>query len=103
MDLALVILVILIIVVGLFFKDFKSVVYFLGIIEIFFRLIHKIADLLNIKDFIIFINKYIPSSLENIINNYSSGILNTVLIWILVLLFIYFEWYLINYWIKKKK
>lgn len=103
MDIVLIILVVLIIIVGLFFKDFKSVVYFLGIIEIFFRLIHKIASLIGIKEFSNFITKYIPSSLENIINNYSSGILNTVLIWILVSLFIYFEWYLINYWIKKKK
>lgn len=103
MDVVLIILVIAIIVVGLFFKNFKSVLYFLGIVEIFFRLIHKLADLLGIKQFISFTSKYIPESLESIINNYSSGILNTVLIWILLFLFIYFEWYLIKYWIKKKK
>ena len=103
MDIVLIILVITIIIVALFFKDFKSVVYFLGIIEIFLRLIHKISSLLKIDTFTEFINKYIPSSLEGIINTYSSGILNIVLIWILVLLFIFFEWYLINYWFKKKK
>ena len=103
MDIVLIILVITIIIVALFFKDFKSVVYFLGIIEIFLRLIHKISSLLKIDTFTEFINKYIPSSLEGIINTYSSGILNIVLIWILVLLFIFFEWYLINYWLKKKK
>ena len=103
MDIVLILLVILIIVVGLFFKDFKSVVYFLGIVEIFFRLIHKIASLLVIKEFISFVNKYIPESLEHIIDTYSSGILHTVLIWILLLLFIYFEIYLVSYWIKKKK
>lgn len=103
MDIVLILLVILIIVVGLFFKDFKSVVYFLGIVEIFFRLVHKIASLLGIKEFSYFINKYIPNSLEGVIDAYSSGILNTVLIWILVLLFVYFEWYLIKYWVKKKK
>lgn len=103
MDIVLILLVVLIIVVGLFFKDFKSVVYFLGIIEIFFRLIHKIAVLLGIKKLSIFVDTYIPSSLEKIIDNYSSGILNTVLIWLLVLLFVYFEWYLIKYWVKKKK
>lgn len=103
MDIVLILLVVAIIIVGLFFKDFKSVVYFLGILEIFFRLIHKIASLLKIKEFTNFINNYFPSSLENIINNYSSGILNTILIWLLVLLFCYFEWYLIKYWIKKKK
>lgn len=103
MDIALILLVVLIIVVGIWFKDFKSVVYFLGIVEVFFRLIYKIASLLKISDFTIFINKYIPNSLEAIVDTYSSGILNTVLIWILVLLFVYFEWYLIKYWVGKKK
>ena len=41
MDIVLILLVIAIIIVGLFFKDFKSVVYFLGIIDIIFRLFHK--------------------------------------------------------------
>lgn len=103
MDVMLILLVVLIIAVGLFFKDFKSVVYFLGIVEIFFRLVHKIASLLGIREFSNFINSYIPNSLEGVIDTYSSGILNTVLIWILILLFGYFEWYLIKYFIKKKK
>ena len=103
MDILLIVLVVSIILVGIFFKDFRSVVYFLGIIEIFFRLAHRIESLLEIKEFSYFVSKYIPISLEEVINTYSSGILNTVLIWILVLLFIYFEWYLIKYWLKKKK
>ena len=103
MDLILIIIVIAIILVALFFKDFKSVVYFLGIIEIFLRLIHRIASLIMVNSFNKFLNKYIPTSLESVINSYSSGILNTVLIWILILIFIFFEWYLIQYWLKKKK
>ena len=103
MDIILIILVVAIIIVGIFFKDFKSVVYFLGIIDIFFRLLHKLIELINVKQKTSFVKTYIPSSLEMIINNYSSGILNTVLIWILFLLYIYFEIYLIKYWIKKKK
>ena len=103
MDIMLILLVIAIIVVALFFKDFKSVVYFLGIIELFFRLVHKIADMIKIADFSAFINKNIPSSIEGIINNYSSGILNTILMWILIFLFCYWEFYLITYWIQKKK
>lgn len=103
MDIVLILLVIAIIVVGLFFKDFKSVVYFIGIIEIFFRLIHKIASMLGIVGFSNFVNSYIPASIENIINNYSAGILNTILMWIVIFLFCYFLYYLIIYWIKKKK
>ena len=79
MDLVLIILVVAIIAVALFFKDFKNVVYFLGIIEILMRLLHKIVSLLKIDTLTTFVNKYIPTSLEGIINEYSSGILNAVL------------------------
>ena len=103
MDLVLIILVVAIIAVALFFKDFKNVVYFLGIVEILLRLLHRISSLLKIEIFTTFVNKYVPTSLEGIINEYSSGILNIVLTWILILLFIFFEWYLIKYWLGKKK
>ena len=103
MDVVLILLVVAIIIVGLFFKDFKSVVYFLGIIDITFRLFHKLIELIKISALTEFVTKYIPSSLEAIINHYSTGILNTVLIWVLFLLYIYFLVYLIKYWIKKKK
>jgi hypothetical protein len=103
MDVVLIVLVIAIIIVGLFFKDFKSVVYFIGIVDIFFRLLHKLITLINVKVITDFVVAYIPSSVEAIINNYSTGILNTVLIWVLFLLYCYFEFYLIKYWLKKKK
>ena len=103
MDLMLIILVITIILVGLYFKDFKSVVYFLGIIDIFFHLLHKLISLIDIEIITNFVKEYIPNSIESIINYYSSGILNTVLIWVLFFLYVYFEIYLVKYWIKKKK
>ena len=103
MDVVLILLVVAIIIVGLFFKDFKSVVYFLGIIDITFRLFHKLIELIRISALTEFVTKYIPSSLEAVINHYSTGILNTILIWILFLLYIYFLIYLIKYWVKKKK
>ena len=103
MDIVLILLVVAIIIVGLFFKDFKSVVYFLGIIDITFRLFHKLIELIQIKFLTEFVTNYIPSSLESIINHYSTGILNTILIWVLFLLYLYFLIYLIKYWLKKKK
>ena len=103
MDIVLILLVIAIIIVGLFFKDFKSVVYFLGIIDITFRLFHKLIELIEINFLTEFVTNYIPASLESVINHYSTGILNTILIWVLFLLYIYFLIYLIKYWLKKKK
>ena len=95
MDVVLIILVILIIVVGIFFKDFKSVVYFMGIVDIFFRLLHKLISLIDVKVINDFVRMYIPSSLEAIIDNYSTGILNTVLIWVLFLIYVCFLVYLV--------
>ena len=103
MDVLLIILVIAIVVVGIFFRDFKSVVYFIGIIDIFFRLLHKLVSLIHVEAIDNFVGDYIPSSVEAIIDNYSSGILNTILIWILFLLYVYFLFYLVKYWLKKKK
>ena len=87
----------------IYFKDFKSVVYFIGILDILFRLLHKLIDLINISNLTELIETYIPNSIEAIIDYYSSGILNTVLIWVLFLLYCYFVFYLIKYWLKKKK
>ena len=103
MDVVLIVLVISIIIVGLFFKDFKSVVYFICTLDIIFRLLHKFISLVKIKPITNLIIKYIPSSLEYVINYYSSGILNIILIWIFFLLYCYFVCYLVIYWIKKKK
>lgn len=103
MDIVLILLVIAIIIVGLFFKDFKNVVYFLGIIDIIFRLFHKLIELVKIQGITDFVNNYIPASLEAIINYYSTGILNTVLIWVLFFLYVYFLVYLVKYFIGKKK
>ena len=103
MDVVLILLVVAIIIVGLFFRDFKSVVYFLGIIDIAFRLFHKLIALIQLEPVTEFVVKYIPSSLEAVINHYSTGILNTILVWILFLLYVYFLVYLVKYWVKKKK
>ena len=103
MDVVLILLVVAIIIVFLFFRDFKSVVYFLGIIDIAFRLFHKLIALIKLEPVTEFVVKYIPSSLEAVINHYSTGILNTILVWILFLLYVYFLVYLVKYWVKKKK
>ncbi len=102
MDMLLVILVLAIIAVALYFKDIKSEIYFIGILDIVFRLLHKFTILLDIKPVTKLIHKYIPSSLEAIINYYTSGILNTVIVWILFIIYCYFIHYLIKYLFKRK-
>lgn len=98
----LVILVILIGIVVFFFKQFSSFVYFMAIIDLFFRLFHMIATNLKIIEFTNFVNKYIPVSIPGVINNYSTGILNTLLIWGYIILMFIFEFYIIRTFLRKK-
>ncbi len=97
----LVILVILIAIVVIFFKQFSSFVYFMAITDIFFRLVHMIAGTLKIAEFTSFVGKYIPTSIPGVINTYSTGILNTLLIWGYIILVAIFESYIIRTFFKK--
>lgn len=99
----LIIFIILIMVVVFYFKDFKSVVYFLGITEIFFRLVHIIKSKIAMVELTKIVNTYIPTSLSSILAKYANGLLYDVMIWGLIALFVCFEFYLIKFWIKKKK
>lgn len=97
----LVILVILLIIILIWFKNFNSFVYFLGITEIFFRIMHFIANNIGIKEVSNVINKYIPSSLFSLLAKYSNGLLYTILSWGLLICFIILEVSLIKYFFKR--
>ena len=98
----LVIVILLIIAVVVLYRDVKFVTYLIGILEIFFRIIHYIGDNLSLVNINPFINKYIPSSLFSIISRYTQGMVRDILCWILVIIFIMFLVYLIKYLIKRK-
>ena len=53
----LIILVVLVLIILIWFRNFNSFVYFLGIAEIFFRIMHFIGDNLGIKEVNNVINK----------------------------------------------
>ena len=99
-------LIILVIMVGLiifFYKKFRNVIYFLGIVEIFFRIIHVVGDMIGVKALNDAINKFIPESILSIFAKYSSGLLYDVIVWIFVILFVIFEYYLIRGFFAKSK
>lgn len=98
----LIILVVLIGIVVFFFKQFSSFVYFMAIMDIFLRLFHMIKSCLNIAEFTLFVDKYIPISIPGIINTYSTGIFNTLLILGYIILVAIFEFYTIRIFFKKK-
>lgn len=98
----LIIFLILLVIVIAFFRDIKFVVYFLGILEIFFRIIHYLGDHITFININTFINNYIPTSLFAIINKYTVGIVNEIMSWVLVAGFILFLVYLVKYFFKIK-
>ena len=97
----LIIVIALIIIILVWKKSFKDVVFLLAIVELFFRLSHYISNLIKIKE-VSNIVKYIPTSLEALINYYSDGIFSNVLIICLLFCAISFEYYLIKMWFKKR-
>ena len=88
----IVIIFIILLIVALVFKRVSNVIIFFGLIDIFLRIIdyigkHTSSDINN------FINKIFPDSIPAIINKYSTGVLEDVLMWVYVGLMILFLYY----------
>lgn len=88
----IVVIFIILLIVALVFKRFDNVVIFLGIIDIFLRILDYIGKN-TIEEVNNIINKIFPDSIPAIINGYSSGILASILMWVYVLLMILFVYY----------
>jgi hypothetical protein len=98
----LLILVILIGIVIFVRKKFSSFVYFLAILDIFLRLLTFIRINVNLGQISNFVATYIPESIPSILNKYSNGIFNLILIWGYIICFIIFEYYTVRIFLKKK-
>lgn len=98
----LVVLLVLMAVVIIVFRDAKCFVYFLGIIEIFFHAMTYIANHIGVIEISRFITKYIPSSILVIIDRYADGLLYDILAWLFVFCFFVLDYYLIKYFFKRK-
>lgn len=98
----LIILLVLIAIVIFWTKDFKFFIYFIGIVEIFFRIMHFIADNLKIIEIKELIVNYIPSSIFSILAKYSNGLFYEILCWGLFACFVTLEVYLVKYFLKRK-
>lgn len=98
----LLILIVLIVIVVCAYRDVKFVSYLFGILEIFFRIVHYLGDNIPIINLNPVVNKYFPTSLFSVIDRYTSGIVNDLISWILVIIFILFLYCLIKYFFKKK-
>lgn len=100
MDLA--ILIVLMAVVIFFFKRFDSFVYFVAIVDIFLRILTFIKIHVSVPELQALIGRYFPESVPAIINKYTNGIVNTVIIWVYAIIFMIFLFYTARIFFKKK-
>lgn len=99
----LIILIVIILLVIFCFRSFKTFIYLMGILELFLRVFNFIATHITIPKVSSFIIKHFPSSIISIINKYTKGILNDILVWVFVIIMFIWLIYLVDYFIKKKK
>ena len=99
----LIVIALLIICTIVFFRRFSNVVYVICIIDIFLRILNKLDVLLGVPEYSNLVNKYFHNSMQNIINSYSSGIINTIFSWILLGIYVVFLFYIIRTFFRKKK
>ena len=99
----LIILLVLIVLTLVFFRRFSNFVYVICIMDIFLRIMSLLEQLLHIKEFSNLVNTYLPNSVHAIINAHSSGIINTVLVWLYLGIYIVFLGYIIKTFFRKKK
>lgn len=96
------ILLVFLVIVIVFFRKFSSFVYAIAIMDIFFRIMAFIKNN-TVKEVHDLIGKYLPESIGAIIHKYTSGVLCTILMWVYVIFFCIFLYYIVCYFISKKK
>ena len=101
----LVVLIISFILVMMFFKRMSSFVFFVAIIDITLRILAFIKNNIGLPDVANLIGKYLPESIMDIIDKYTSDIslLNIILKWTFVVIMIIFLTYIIKIFWKKKR
>ena len=98
----LIVLFVLLILIIIFFRDAKSLIYGLGIIEIFLRLITFLKYNIKIPEVNNILDKYVPENIVDIFSHYSSGLLYEILKWSIFICMVWFLVYLVKYFFKRK-
>lgn len=98
----LVVLTVIICIIVFWKKTFASFVYFLSLTDIILRVLTFIRMNIGMPGVSEWIAKYVPASIKSLIDVYSTGILNSVLTWGHVIIYILFIVYVAKYFIKMK-
>lgn len=99
----LIIVLVIFIISLIWFKKFSSFIYFFAIVDILFRLIDFLITNISIPTVSKFAKTYIPSSIPGLIGKYTSGVFETVLLWIVFILYVLFEYQIVKMFSKKRK
>jgi len=98
--LELIILLVVLIIIIAIFRDFRSFLYAFAIIDIILRIINFVCN--QIPEVNNILGK-VPASISSMISAQSSGTLETVLLWIYVVLYVLFLSYLIPSFFRRKR
>lgn len=98
----LIICILLLVIMLVWFKKFDSYIYAFGILDILLRILYFIKTHIDLA----VLNKilgYLPSSISGLAMKYTSGTVETILLWVIVVLYILFEYHIIKFFAKKRK
>lgn len=100
----LILLVLIIIAVIFFFRRFSSFVYAVCSLDILFRLLHFLADNVNVPELQTLINKYIPETIPSIFATYvdTKGLIYILILWCMFILYCIFLFYIIRILFKRR-
>ena len=101
----LIILLILLILVIIFCKKLQFSIFYFVTVDLILRVLAFIKNNLGLKDLSRTIGKYLPESVFDIINRYTSNgsFFNMALKWSFVVIMIFFLVYIVKIFIKKRK
>ena len=97
-----IILIILILIVCFYFRNFYKIVNAIAIIDIFLRLFSYIIRNVEIKGISEYVEKYLPESVPAIIESYTDGLICNVLVWLYVIIMGIFLFYTIRHFFRSK-
>lgn len=97
-----IIVIALIIVAFCWFRKFSKMVYAIAIIDIFFRLLSYISANIGIPGFNGSVKRIFPESIPGLLDNYMSGIVLTIFVWIYVFFMVVFLFYVTRTFIRKR-
>ena len=97
----IVIIIVLILLAAVYFRRVSNTVIFFGLVDIFLRILYFIGNNTT-KGIRSIVNKYFPASIESLIKSNSSGVLQTILIWVYVILMILFLYYVFRILLRRK-